>query len=378
MIGPAGAASGAAAAQSEKGIRPTPETPTKIATHIGSGNLLGPSTIRPMPKPAIKEKVMPFGEHLEELRRRLILSLWGIVPILLLAFYFGQPIMDFLVAPIIKTLQDANLGSSLIATGPLESFMTYFKVVVTVTVLVSSPWILYQLWMFVAPGLYANERRFAYLLAPMSLLLTMLGVTFCYMVMLPITLFFLATFGSKLAPYDAPTAPVPANVTLASLPVLAADPPTPAVGAAWINEGLHQLRVCVGTGADTKPVVMHLQLSAGGAISQQYRLTEYVSMLLGFCLAFAVSFQMPVAVLLLGWANIVQVAMLRKYRRHAAFACAALGAILTPTADPFTMILLAGPIYLLYELGIVLLRFLPASRVAAGFGGNSARTVSDE
>jgi sec-independent protein translocase protein TatC len=256
--------------------------------------------------------------------------------------------------------------------------MTYFKVVLTVTVLVGSPWILYQLWMFVAPGLYSNERRFAYLLAPLSLLLTILGVTFCYKVMLPITLFFLATFGAKLAPYDVTTAPLPPGLTLPALPVLAADPPDPPIGSAWIHSELHQVRICFGIEPDGHPIVMQLQLSSGGAISQQYRLTEYVSLLLGFCLAFAVSFQTPVAVLLLGWANIVEVPTLKKYRRHAAFGCAAAAAVITPTADPFTMLLLAVPIYLLYELGIVLLHFLPASRVAAGFGRRSTAEADGE
>lgn len=310
---------------------------------------------------------MPFGEHLEELRRRLIYALWGIVPLLLISLYFGKDILGFLIAPLMRALTEANLGGSLQNTGPLEGFMTYFKVSVTVTVLLAGPWILYQLWMFVAPGLYANERRFAYLLAPMSFVLTVLGVTFCYKVMLPITLFFLATFGADIAPFHIPQEPAPAGITIPSVPVLRADLTEPKPGDMWIYEPLHQLRICTGLDKSSKPVIMMLQLSAGGAIAQQYRLTEYVSLLLGFCLAFAISFQMPVAVLLLGWAGIVEIAMLRKYRRHAIFACAVIGAVITPTADPVTMLLLAGPLYLLYELGIILLMVLPASRVAGGF-----------
>jgi sec-independent protein translocase protein TatC len=327
-----------------------------------------------MPKPSMKEKVMPFGEHLEELRRRLIFALWGIVPILILAFVYGKAIVNLLVEPIIHTLQQANLGSGLIATGPLESFMTYFKVVITVTILVGSPWILYQLWMFVAPGLYANERRFAYLLAPLSMLLTITGVTFCYKVMLPITLFFLASFGANLSPFEVKTAPLPEGVVINTVPSLASDPEDPPVGGLWFNKELNQLRYYSGKNAEGHPLFFVTQMTSGGAIAQQYRLTEYVNLLLGFCLAFAVSFQMPVAVLLLGWANVVEIPTLRKFRRHAAFACAALGAVLTPTADPFTMILLAGPLYLLYELGIILLVLLPASRVAGGF---KAKTPTD-
>lgn len=330
-----------------------------------------------MPKPAIKEKVMPFGEHLEELRHRIIMALWGIVPILILSFVFGKQILNLMIEPIVHALQKADLGSSLQATGPLESFMTYFKVVVTVTLLVSSPWMLFQLWMFVVPGLYSNERRFAYVLAPLSLVLSISGVMFCFKVMLPITLFFLASFGANIAPFDVPRGPAPAGVTFPTIPVLSADPEKPQQGAVWFNKEFMQLRFYEGKDKEGKDLIYLAQMSRGGAIAQQYRLSEYVSLLLGFCLAFAISFQMPVAVLLLGWANLVHTAFLKKYRRHAIFACAVLGAVITPTADPFTMLLLAGPLYLLYELGIVLLRFLPASRVAKGFGGKEGDGDAD-
>lgn len=321
---------------------------------------------------------MPFGEHLEELRRRLIIAMWGVVPILILSFYFGKDILRFIIIPILSALQAANIGSGLQATGPLETFMTYFKVALTVTVLLASPWILFQLWMFVAPGLYSKERRFAYILAPLSFLLTLSGVTFCFKVMLPVTLFFLATFGSDIAPINVKAAPLPAGVQLLMLPVLGADPSDPPLGSAWINTELHQVRVCVGVDPAKGPMIGGLQISTGGAIAQQYRLSEYVSLLLAFCIAFALSFQMPVLVLLLGWANIVQIPMLTKFRKHSMFVSAFLGAFLTPTGDPFTMFLLAGPIYLLYELGIILLRILPASRVAGGFSRSNRTPETDD
>ncbi len=309
---------------------------------------------------------MPFGEHLEDLRRRLVFALWGIAPILIVSMIYGKDMLSALLLPIVHTLRDADLSSSLIATGPLESFMTWFKLTLTVTVLVASPWILMQLWLFVAPGLYHNERRFAYLLAPLSIFLTTCGVLFCYKVMFPITLAFLVQFGSSIAQPDTTAAPLPTGVVLPTFPSLEADPLDPPQHALWYNSTLKQLRFCT-LDHNNKPIILGTNLVAGGAIAQQYRVSEYVGLLLSLCLAFALAFQMPVAVLILGWANIVQIDFLTKYRKHALFICGVLGAFLTPTIDPFTMFLLAAPLYLLYELGIVLLRVLPASRVAAGF-----------
>lgn len=312
---------------------------------------------------------MPFGEHLEDLRRRLIFALWGVLPIMIGALSVGKHLLALLIRPVTTALRDADLNPVLQTTGPLEAFMAYFKISLTLTIVVASPWILLQLWLFIAPGLYNNERRFAYVLAPLSIVLTAIGVTFCYTVMFPITLAFLINFGASIAPADTDTRTfTPAEVQkLLILPSFDADPEEPPEHAMWYNTTLKQLRFVAGVDNAGKPLVLGVNLIAGGAIAQQYRVSEYVGLLMGLCLAFAVAFQMPVAVLILGWANIVQIAFLTKYRRHALFICAGLGAILTPTVDPFTMFLLAVPLYGLYELGIVLLRVMPASRVAAGF-----------
>jgi len=320
---------------------------------------------------------MPFGDHLEDLRRRLIYAAWGVLPIMCIALYYGKDLLAHILHPITRALLDANLPPNLQATGPLESFMTYFKISLTVTFIVAAPWVLLQLWLFIAPGLYANERRFAYLLAPLSVTLTALGVSFCYMVMFPITLAFLIDFGASVAPEIIDTAPLPAGVVIPTLPALTADPTEPPLHGYWYNSTLKQLRICVGKPEGGTPLVLGANIVAGGAILQQYRISEYVSLLLGLCIAFAVSFQMPVAVLILGWANIVSVAFLSKYRRHALFVCTVLGAVLTPTVDFFTMFLLAGPLYALYEVGILLLRIFPASRVAKGFD-TSPRTHAAE
>ncbi len=326
-----------------------------------------------MPREEIKQKIMPFGEHLEELRRRLILALLGTVPILVLSLAFGRTALQFIVRPIQAALHRADLASVLQATSPLETFGSYLKVSLTITILVGLPWMLLQLWLFVAPGLYASEKRFAYLLAPMSMVLSILGMAFCYWVMLPVALAFFVNFGSTIAQPVVATAPLHAGVVLPVLPLLDADPTDPPEHGLWFNNELRELRYCVHGagegGGDVRPVIVGVPLVSASAIAQQYRVSEYVGFLLSMSIAFALAFQMPVVVLLLGWANIITPAVMRKYRRHAIFACAAAAAIITPTPDPFNMFLLAGPLYALYEVGLLLLRVLPASLVAEGFGG---------
>jgi sec-independent protein translocase protein TatC len=319
------------------------------------------------------DAIMPFGEHLEELRRRLIYAILGIVPIFALSLLVGRPILGFLMHPVQQALLDANLPAKLQITGVLELFYSYVKISFILTIMVGAPWVLWQLWMFIAPGLYANERRFAYLLSPLSMVLTVVGVVFMYAVMLPVVLAFFINFGTTLAGGEvaSPTTPLPAGVTLPVAPILEADPPAPTPGQMWVNGPLKELRIATADGAGGS-LVLTIPMVGTGPVMQQFRVSEYVGMLLGFALAFAVAFQMPVVVLLLGWAGIIQPAVLAKYRKHAIMICAILGSVLTP-ADPISMFLLAVPLYALYELGLLMLRLLPAHRVSAGFDAFSRR-----
>jgi len=319
---------------------------------------------------------MSFGEHIEDLRRRLIFALLGLLPILIAAIVVGTDVLELLVHPLQTSLRSKGLPPTLQATGVLETFGTFVKVVLVLTLLVGSPWIIWQAWRFVAPGLYPSEQRFARLLAPMSLLLTISSALFLYFVMLPVVLAFFIGFGSAIGKPAIPTAPPPADVALASVPVLASDPEAAAVGDAWVNSTLMQWRVVIAL-REGEPIIRGVPLTAGSGIAQQYRISEYVGTVLALALGFAVGFQMPVVVLLLGWVGIVTIADLTKYRKHAGMACLVAGAILTP-ADPLSMSLMAGPLYLLYELGILLLRVLPAERVARGVFRREGEDAGEE
>lgn len=305
---------------------------------------------------------MPLGEHLEELRRRLMIAIGGMLPVAVVALVFGRQILAFILHPVRAALASHGSSPLLMAFGPLETFGNYIKVSLIVTLLVGSPWALFQLWRFVAPGLYSHERRFVYFLIPLSTLLTVLGVLFLYIFIMPLLLTFFIDFGNSLGNINVPTAPLPQGVTLSHISVLAADPVGPAIGDEWINTTEMLRRTCIAL-TNGKPVIVSSQVFSELGVQPLYGVSQYVKLLLSLSLAFAGAFQAPVVVLLLGWAGIIDRKFLAKYRRHAILACAIASAVLTP-GDPASMILMLVPLYILYELGGILLKYFPASRVA--------------
>ncbi|MCA9274320.1 MAG: twin-arginine translocase subunit TatC [Phycisphaerales bacterium] len=324
---------------------------------------------------------MPLGDHLEELRKRLIWALLGLVPFLVIGIVIGRWVLDFMTIPVRRALADAGLPPVLQATSPIEVFGAYMKVAMILTILGGSWWVLIQLWKFISPGLYISERRFVYILVPMSFSLTVIGVVFMYYAMLPVVLAFFIDFGSKLGAEDSITRAKIVEVApevmdaMPTIPVLAGDPAEPAIGQTWINSTLMQQRMYIETPAGERVVVgTPLQLMGGGVV-QQYRLSEYIKLVLTFALGFAIGFQMPVVVLLLGWAGIIDHKSLAGYRRYILMGCLVVGAVLTP-ADPISMMLLGGPLYLLFEFGLVLQRVMPASKVADGFRSKKSDSES--
>ena len=309
--------------------------------------------------------MMSLGAHLDELRSRIVRA--AIVPVALavLVFLGAAHVRGFLLAPLLEALAAEVQPSNLQVLSPTETVMVDLQISLWTAVVLSLPWILWQLWKFVSPGLYAHERRYARFLVPLSGLLVAIGLAGLYLAM-PYMLRMLIGFG-----IEAPrTVPVP-TATVAqpgpSIPVLEADPAAARPGELWILKGDAQLYVAVDAGReDGRLEVRTIPARSTGSLSQQYRLEEYVNFLLFFAAAIAIAFQMPVAVLLLGWVGILEIRTLRRYRRHALFGCAILAAVISPTVDLFSMLALMVPLYLLYELGIVLLAVAPTQAVAEG------------
>jgi len=333
---------------------------------------------------------MPLGDHIEDLRGRLIVALLGLAPILIVSLIFGRQIIELMLVPLRHALQARGLPPVVQVTGPMETFGAYLRVSIAVAVVVGLPWLLYQAWKFAAPGLYASERRFVYVLAPMSVLLTLVSVAFLYFVMMPIVLTFFIGFGQALGGPNPGVAQPSAAMVFPEIPSLHGDPPSPQPGQVWINTRLQELRIAVATlpqveVADPEEVIQDdgppprvrvlgspLALTAG--LSQQFRVSEYIKLMFQLTLAMAVAFQTPVAVLLLCWSGLIDPRKMGKHRKYALLVAVLLGAFLTP-ADPLSMIALAVPLYTLYELGLFIARVLPAERLVGPAGEGN---VDDE
>jgi len=329
--------------------------------------------------------VMSFGDHLEELRRRLVMAVAVPLPLAILLFFVASTIRQILTEPALEAMKANGLPARMQALGPAEVLTTDLKLSLIGAVVLSAPWILWQAWKFIEPGLYREEKRFVHVLIPGSAILTVTGLAFLYWVMLPLMLQVLIAFGVP-GPGDAFGVPDPGDriATIVSeggpvFPVLAEPPTQPAPGQVWIDAATRSLMVVVpvAEGGDSFEV-LSTPLSRAGTISQEFRLGEYIGFVLVMALAMVVAFQMPLVILLLGWIGLVERETLRRNRRYALLVCAVLGAVLTP-AEVVSMVLLFVPLYVLYELGILLLAFAPAHRVAAGtvLGAGSVSRTSD-
>jgi sec-independent protein translocase protein TatC len=316
----------------------------------------------PSPRQRVDHNAMTFGEHLEELRKRILVALLGLIPVAIIGFAFGIPLLEFLVIPLKRELLAHGLPPILQATGPLETFSSYMRVSMAAAVIVASPWLLWQLWLFVSPGLRIPERRFVYFLVPLSTILTIGGAFFLYTLMLPVVLSFFVTFGSNIGETDSPIVTLPPDIVLPEIPVLDGDPQDVEVGQEWFNRHLMERRICIGTD-DNGPIIAGTPYPRLSGIAQQYRISEYTKLVFNLTIAFVVGFQTPVVMLLLGWSGIIDTSFLKGKRRYVFFASLIIGAVLTP-ADPGSMLALALPLYALCELGMVLLRLFPAKRVA--------------
>jgi len=235
---------------------------------------------------------MSFGEHLEELRKRLIYALIGVAITVSGCLVIGRSILHWLCIPLFDAQKVLNQDIQIITLGPAEAFGVYMKVSIISGLVIAAPWLLYQLWCFVAAGLYHHEKRAVYILVPFSSVMVGVAIGFMYYLMLPICLKFFLQFAQ----------------TIENLQT------TPRVG-------------------------------------------EYIRFVLYLAMGIVIGFQLPVAMMVGGWAGIIDANWLAQYRGHSLLACSIAGAVLTPS-DPVSMLILAIPLYALFELGLVLVRIV--------------------
>jgi len=144
---------------------------------------------------------MSFFEHLEELRQRLLRSILGLLIATGICFYFSDDIYGWLAKPLTDTLRSLNLPDKLVYTNPIDPFNLYIKLSLVGGVFLASPYILYQLWLFISPGLYRHEKRYVWPFVGLTSGLFISGGLFAYKLAFPPALRFLVQFGHRFQPF---------------------------------------------------------------------------------------------------------------------------------------------------------------------------------
>lgn len=288
------------------------------------------------------------------------------LPISIIAFFFSNTLIELLVLPLYQVLAANDLPRQMQVISVPEVVVTQLKLSVVAAVVLGAPWILWQIWRFVSPGLHQHERRFVRFLIPGSAVLMLCGVTLMYFAMLPLMLRVMVLMGSSLHITGATQAIDPraaAIIAQDDLLVLLRHhaPQNPSPGQAWVLWPDMNLYVQVEAGAPPVQIPHPPQ----PLLAQMYRLSDYVGFVLLLFLGIVIAFQMPLVVVLLGWVGLANAEWLRKNRKYAFFICAIVSVLITPP-DVVSMLIMLAPLYGLYELGILMLVIAPASRVAEG------------
>jgi sec-independent protein translocase protein TatC len=328
------------------------------------------TTLPPQPKPPTDfdpdSYRMTMGEHLEELRRRLMYGLIGMGIAAAFCFAFGERVMGIFIQPLITELQKHSLNTQLIYTELGDGFMVYVKVSLICAAAISAPWMLYQIWQFVAAGLYPRERKYITKYIPLSIGLLISGLLFVYFIILPWTIAFFLVFNDGVTLPQQNVHHIATHMPTAGLPIaplLDGDPPSPAPGQFWFNQTEGRLKIFID-----KDDIRMIPFGAANLLTPQISLPEYIDLVLMTALTFGLCFQLPLVVLTLTRIGIVPIATLRSVRRYVYFGLAVLAATMTPGDVITAMLALMAPLIGLYELGILL----------AAWGGTGEEVMSDE
>jgi sec-independent protein translocase protein TatC len=322
---------------------------------------------RPDPGDAVDAARMSFGDHLDELRNRLLRAIAGVVVGTIVALYFGKDILEILCWPLLIVQHANGVPPHLQVLAPTAAFVAYLKIGFLSGLILTMPWVLYQIWLFVISGLYAHERRFVRSLVPASLGLFVVGVLFLYFIVLPIVLHFFIRFNKAFdLPDLTPTAfqklllpdresefeAVALPVDGTRIPIMKESPSAPENGDVWINAVTQRLIVQTPSG----PLSIPLERGASSTTMQsQFALDFYISFVLMLALAFGIAFEMPIVVYFLVRSGIVTRQTMMRSRRYILLGTVIAAAMLTPP-DVISQLLLAGPMYLLFELGLFVAR----------------------
>ncbi|MBF4989919.1 twin-arginine translocase subunit TatC [Methylophilus sp. QUAN] len=231
-----------------------------------------------------------FISHLIELRNRLLRAIVGWLLVFVALFPFADKLYSLLAAPLLSKLPQ---GAQMIATAVTTPFFVPMKVTMLTAFLIALPWMIYQCWAFVSPGLYTHEKRLIRPLLAAAIVLFFVGMAFAYFVVFPVVFSFL-----------------------------------------------------VG--------------SAPQGVTVMTDIAEYLDFVIGLFVAFGFAFEVPVAVVLMALMGWVTLAQLKESRSYVIVGAFVLGAIFTPP-DIVSQCMLAIPLWLLYEIGLLVVRWLPTA-----------------
>jgi len=293
---------------------------------------------------------MTLGEHLEELRWRLILALLGFVIVFLVCLVFGTQVVTAFVAPLYNTLKKHNVTPQVFITEVGSAFMVYIQISLISAAALSAPWVLYQFWLFVAAGLYPHERKWVTRYLPLSITLLIAGMFFVYFLVLPWSLDFFvgATTWFPMPEGDSPRVAVPATQPLVRVPSLDGDPIDPPDESMWFNRREGKLKYYVDGHTS---VLLFLPMSL---VAPHITLDNYIDLVVMMLVVFGLAFQLPLVVAAVIRIGIVEPDSMRRARRVVYFVLLIVAASITPGDVITATIALMVPLVLLYEFGIIL------------------------
>ena len=246
----------------------------------------------PAAEPESTDQPLPLIAHLTELRDRLLRALLAVLVVFICLFPFANEIYTFVSDPLRKLLPE---GATMIATEVASPFLTPFKLTLVAAVFLAIPYVLYQAWSFIAPGMYKHEKRIAVPLLVSSIFLFYLGAAFAYYLVFPLIFAFFTSTG-------------PADIAIMT------------------------------------------------------DINSYLDFVLTLFFAFGLAFEIPIAAVLLIWTGITTPQQLAQKRPYIIVGCFIIGMLLTPP-DIFSQSLLAIPMWMLFELGVLFGRLTTRNRI---------------